>query len=148
MESSLVFPACLVLLLALVAPGDGIDCYVCNSFENALCADPFYHDDQMLKPQSERNPKSHDEFLQTCGDDKPYFCRKIYQNVRGDERVIRSCGWIEDDRDPPREKYTTVLEEYNTEVNVCKENKCNSSTMTSVSVMAILSSVVLGYLIH
>lgn len=143
-----MFPACLVLLLAFVAPGDGIKCYVCNSFENALCADPFYYDSELLKPFDERKPKSEETFLKDCPADSghAYFCRKIYQNVRGEERVIRSCGWIEDDR--KREMYTTVLEEYNTEVNICKSDKCNSSTMTSVSVMAILSSVVLGYLIH
>merc|ERR1712012_529419 len=92
-------------------------------------------------------PKSGDDFVQQCPDDgKQYFCRKIYQNVRGDERVIRSCGWIEDERD--RECYSTVLEEYNTDVCACKGELCNSATAKSISVIAVLSPMALGYLIH
>lgn len=46
--------------------------------------------------------------------------------VRGDERVIRGCGYEVDPRG--RDCYTTVLEEYNTEVCACKEDGCNSAT--------------------
>jgi hypothetical protein len=142
MESKLVFPAALLLLLCLVDSGSGLKCYQCNSYEQALCADPFTFKDN-------GDVKSDDQFLLDCPadtDDKKHFCRKIYQNVRGDERVIRSCGWVEDER--KRDCYTTVLEEYNTEVCACAIEGCNSGTMSSISVMAILSSVALGYLIH
>ena len=46
--------------------------------------------------------------------------------VRGDERVIRSCGWERDDK---RKCYATVLEEYNTYVCQCDEDGCNSASM-------------------
>ena len=46
--------------------------------------------------------------------------------VRGDERVIRGCGYEEDPKG--RDCYTTVLEEYNTEVCMCNEDGCNSAT--------------------
>merc|ERR1719237_166946 len=73
-------------------------------------------------------PKSGNDFLLPCPADtadKKHFCRKIYQNVRGDERVIRSCGWIKDERE--RACYSTVLEEYNTDVCACdNEDGCNS----------------------
>jgi len=156
MNSRQVFPAALLLLFCLVDSGAGLKCYQCNSYEHALCADPFHFDDT-------GEAKSGNEFLLDCPknepatDDKPaknYFCRKIYQNVRGDERVIRSCGYVEDER--KRACYTTVLEEYNTVVCACGGNPkrpdekdgCNSAYTSSISVMAILSSVVLGYLIH
>jgi len=67
--------------------------------------------------------------------------------VRGDERVIRSCGWIKDERE--RACYSTVLEEYNTDVCACDdEDGCNSATTSSISVIAVLSTMALGYLIH
>jgi len=139
MDSRLVFPLAVLVLLGLVAPGSGLMCHQCNSYENALCADPFSHEDGQVK--------SNDEFLKECGDEQDYtMCRKVYQNVRDEVRVIRSCGWIPDSRN--RACYTTVLEEYNTEVCTCDSDGCNSASLNSMSVMAALSSVVLGYLLH
>merc|ERR1712203_863705 len=126
--------------------GSGLNCYQCNSYEDALCADPFFHYDENGE---EAGPKSGNDFLKACPADtadKEHFCRKIYQNVRGDERVIRSCGWIKDERE--RECYSTVLEEYNTDVCACKADGCNSATTSSISVIAVLSTMALGYLIH
>ena len=40
--------------------------------------------------------------------------------------MIRGCGYEADPKD--RDCYTTVLEEYNTEVCACKEDGCNSAT--------------------
>jgi len=111
-----------------------------------LCADPFFHDDL---PGEKGAPKSGTDFLKDCPANtagKEHFCRKIYQNVRGDERVIRSCGWVKDDRE--RDCYSTVLEEYNTDVCACKTDGCNSATTSSISVIAVLSTMALGYLIH
>merc|ERR1711892_247068 len=45
--------------------------------------------------------------------------------IRDDDRVIRSCGWIPDDKG--RDCYTTVFEEYNTLVCACKEEGCNGA---------------------
>lgn len=147
MDSRLVFPVALLLLFCFVDSGEGIKCYVCNSYEHALCADPFFHLDG--NDPENKEAKSGSDFEQDCPADsagKTHFCRKIYQNVRGDERVIRSCGWVEDSRG--RECYTTVLEEYNTEVCACKEGLCNTASVSTMSVMTILSAVALGYLIH
>jgi len=146
MDSKLVFPLTLLLLATIIDSGSGLNCYQCNSYEDALCADPFFHDDL---PGEKGAPKSGTDFLKDCPEDsagKEHFCRKIYQNVRGDERVIRSCGWIKDERE--RECYSTVLEEYNTDVCACKEDGCNSATTSSISVIAVLSTMALGYLIH
>merc|ERR1712203_1039894 len=93
----LVFPLTILLLATLIHSGSGqeaekkkepLKCYQCNSYEDALCADPFFHDE--LGQDGEQLAKSGDDFLDECpSDGKDYkFCRKIYQNVRGDERVI------------------------------------------------------------
>jgi len=152
MDSKLVFPAALLVLLSLIQSGlseDGatfdvqegsgfvdskdfnqrssLQCHQCNSYTDAHCGDPFYHADDALK-----TPKTMD-FLKDCEEGET-FCRKIYQNVRGDERVIRSCGSIKDERegdgaDGFRKCYTTVLEEYNTEVCQCDSEGRNSGNL-------------------
>jgi len=155
MDSKLVFPLTILLLATLCHSGSGqeaekkkepLKCYQCNSYEDALCADPFFHDE--LGQDGEQLAKSGNDFLDECpSDGKDYkFCRKIYQNVRGDERVIRSCGWIPDAKG--RTCYSTVLEEYNTEVCACEGDGCNTAATSSISVIAVLSTMALGYLLH
>jgi len=142
MDSKLLFPlATAFLVLCLVETGSSIQCHQCNSYDSYHCADPFYYEDSPDTPKTL-------EFLKDCPADtadKTYFCRKIYQNVRGDVRIIRGCGYEEDPKG--RDCYTTVLEEYNTEVCACKEDGCNSATGFSLSA-ALVSAVGLAYLLH
>ena len=57
----------------------------------------------------------------------------IGQHVEGEEdneaSVIRTCGKSVTEKYPVNECYTTVLEEYNTEVCSCSEDGCNSASM-------------------
>merc|ERR1712008_659083 len=141
MDSKLVFPAALLVLLSLIQTGSSLQCHQCNSYTDAHCADPFYHLDD-----ADKKPKT-DEFLQDCPNDgKEYFCRKIYQNVRGDERVIRGCGYEKYTNLAGEEKpdYKTVLEEYNTYVTTCLTDKCNGSTTIRVSMISVLMAMVLA----
>merc|ERR1719507_920376 len=89
-----------------------------------------------------------EEFLKTCpaDDGKEYFCRKIYQNGRGDERIIRGCGYEKYTNLAGEEKpdYKTVLEEYNTYVTTCDTDKCNGSTTIRVSMISVLMAMVLA----
>jgi len=143
MDSKLILSAsCLVLLALIPAGSDAIQCHQCSSYEHADCADPFFYPDSPTVPKTNK-------YLLPCEDEndntKDFFCRKIYQNVRGDERVIRSCGWERDDK---RKCYATVLEEYNTYVCQCDEDGCNSASMFSVSSLAVMSTLVLAYLMQ
>jgi len=161
MDSKLVFPAALLVLFCLIDAGlsevsdesnvlrgtgekvksTPLQCYQCNSYKDAHCADPFFHADDPDQKRA-KDPG----MLKPCQDGET-FCRKIYQNVRGDERVIRSCGSVRDEKE--RDCYTTVLEEYNTLVCQCdNEDGCNSGNMFKVSSLAVLSAVLLAYLIH
>lgn len=132
--------ATVILLLCLVETGSGLKCHICNSYDNYHCGDPFYYPDHPEKPKTNK-------FLTDCPQDgNDYtFCRKIYQKVRGDVRIIRGCGYIEDEK--KRDCYTTVLEEYNTEVCSCKEEGCNSASMSQLSA-AVVSAVCLAFLLH
>ena len=62
-------------------------------------------------------------------------------SVRGDERIIRSCGYEE----YKNECYKTVLEEYNTYVCQCKEDGCNGvsglkQSVVSLAVVAVIAA--------
>merc|ERR1712037_989714 len=76
MDSKLVFPLTLLLLATIIDSGSGLNCYQCNSYEDALCADPFYHEGDGVNPGP---AKSGDDFLKPCPADtadKEFFCRK------------------------------------------------------------------------
>jgi len=140
MDSKLLIPACLLVILAILPTGSGIECHQCSSHKDINCGDPFFHDDKPGVPKTK-------EYLAACPDDgKDYFCRKIYQNVRGEERVIRSCGWEDHAKD--KECYSTVLEEYNTYVCKCDTDGCNSASMFSVSSLAVATALALGFLMQ
>jgi len=77
------------------------------------------------------------------------MCRKIYQDVRGDVRVIRSCAWEKNPKkdDPENNCYKTVMEEYNTYVCTCNDEKlCNGASLTQASALlfALLPVVTMG----
>ncbi|CAB4057456.1 unnamed protein product [Lepeophtheirus salmonis] len=98
------FHCCILILFIKIEIGLGLKCHQCSSYTLKHCHDPFYHEDGKFKTNN---------FLNECPSDKKYnLCRKIYQIVRGDERVIRSCGYEE----YKNECYKTVLEEYTTKI--------------------------------
>ena len=111
--------------------------------------------------------------MKDCPNDgKNYtLCRKVYQNgksnaigkkiiwwknfvflnyliflVRGDERVIRSCGYEEkySSDGEKRECYNTVLEEYNTYVCTCEGDGCNGSASIKFSIFTIVCTTILA----
>jgi len=127
----------LAVIFAIASTGEALQCHQCTSYEHAKCADPFTYLDG-----EERKLKTN-EFLKDCPTDREYtLCRKVYQNVRGDERVIRSCGYEEYKNDC----YKTVLEEYNTYVCTCKEDGCNGSSTIQVSMISVLMAGILAAL--
>jgi len=135
-----------------VAPAD-LECHVCNGMVDAECNDPFgrYAENGNLV-----NPE---KFIKKCNDpnikkelgftEEATMCRKIYQDVRGDVRVIRSCAWEKNPKkdDPENNCYKTVMEEYNTYVCTCNDEKlCNGASLTQASALlfALLPVVTMG----
>merc|ERR1712129_636850 len=77
---------------------------------------------------------------------KIHFCRKIFQNVRSDVQIIRSCGHEKYTNlaGEQKDEYTTVLEEYNTFVTTCTGDNCNGSPTIKVSMISVLMALVLA----
>merc|ERR1712012_1117552 len=127
-----------IVIFAMVSAGLALQCHQCSSFDDDKCNDPFVEDNGDAKTT---------EFLKDCpADGNDYtLCRKTYQNVRGFESIIRSCGYEEKIvGGEVRDCYTTVLEEYNTLVCACKEDGCNGSSQIKFSVVSTLLTAILA----
>jgi len=125
-------PVSIILVLALTfSVGNALQCHVCNSLEQPDCN--RYDDEGNFQGS----------FESECGIGDT-FCRKIYQMIRDEESVVRSCGSAEHPQG--KECYTTVLEEYSTEVCSCTEDNCNSAD--SRSSMSLATAVVTAALAH
>lgn len=139
--------------------GEGISCHICNGYEEAKCDDPF----GSMAASGELI--AHADFKMDCNDAKAKtkqgipsdapeatMCRKIYQDVRGDVRVIRGCAWEEYKRVGAEKSkkvdcYKTVMEEYNTYVCTCTDDFCNGAKITQVSALliAVLPLITFGF---
>lgn len=121
----------LLVIIYVSGLGEALKCHQCNQETHTKCGDPFYYEGE-VDAEGKPVPRT-TEFLLDCpSDGKNYtLCRKMFQNVRGEERVIRNCGYIEKKRmgtDEVVDCYSTVLEEYNTFVCTCKDGDgCNGS---------------------
>merc|ERR1712130_637582 len=132
MYSRMVIFAGLLVLLYLVDSGSSqspLYCYQCNSYDDINFADPFYYEEEAHKRPWERMPKD-PTLLKPC-EEQATMCRKIVTNVRGEERIIRACGWVQDREDRPC--YRTVLGEYDALICSCNEAGCNGATGYSIS---------------
>merc|ERR1712142_453384 len=131
-----VIPLTFAVLGLMLTTGNALQCHQCSSVDFTKCGDPFYYDEVDL--HGKKIPKT-TEFLKDCPDDgKTYtLCRKMYQNVRGEERVTRTCGY--EFKKEENECYPTVLEEYNTYVCSCPTDGCNgaNAVITSTSIFTI-----------
>ena len=142
MESKLLFSCVAVLLMFFVNQGTGLKCHQCSSKTDPDCDDPFYYE--------EDNPGvvTTQKYLAECpaDDGNEYtLCRKIIQNVHGESRVNRSCGW---EKEETRDCYLTVLELEYAFVCQCFEDGCNSASMFSLSLAGIVSTITLTYFLN
>lgn len=112
-----------------------IKCHVCNGHTQAQCNDPFF----ALNDDGEKVIT--DGFLDTCPQEST-MCRKIYQDVRGDIKMFRSCASVEYKDKGKNACYKTVMEEYNTYVCTCDEDGCNGAEKIHMpSILMIVLSV-------
>ncbi|XP_001603295.2 uncharacterized protein LOC100119541 isoform X2 [Nasonia vitripennis] len=81
-----------VVLAASFRYGAAVICYQCNSEYDPRCGDPF-------DPYSLGTVNcSFQPRLEHLNHLEPTLCRKITQKVYGKNRVVRGCGFLEDEK--------------------------------------------------
>merc|ERR1711915_636059 len=81
MDAKIVIPSILLILMCSPENSSCIQCFQCNSGDDARCEDPFSFQDMA------------EEYLYHCPDNengKEYFCQKMLYK----DRVQRSCQHI------------------------------------------------------
>ncbi|CAF0859496.1 unnamed protein product [Adineta ricciae] len=116
----------LVLFLALIPTITTLQCYQCNSLEDAACADA--EGDNLAK------------FAQNCPQPSSadLYCRKIVQIVNKEKSIVRSCGLKKGTKDC----YKTAGVNH-ASVCSCQGDLCNSapSSNRQQQWMTIVSSI-------
>jgi len=135
----------LCLFVFFVSSGTALKCWECNSKYDSRCGDPFSNYSVALVDCDQK----HDDVdhlvegidMDESGEPKSILCRKTYQLVNGETRIIRGCGWL------PNEglvAHRTCFNRAGTnQVQllhcVCSEDGCNTaSTMKMSHLLAML----------
>jgi len=77
------------MLLLIVPESIGIKCWVCNSYSDRKCADPFDNRSYVIT-----DCDSKDQLRDNLQGVPSTMCRKTSQKVNGIWRYIRSCGFL------------------------------------------------------
>ncbi|XP_059097150.1 uncharacterized protein LOC131891560 [Tigriopus californicus] len=132
----------LAICAVLVSTGGAIKCWECNSKYDARCGDPFSNYSVAMVDCDQRQDQiKHLDIKDGEELPKATICRKTYQSVEGDVRVVRGCGWLENidslkDRECFNRAGTNQIQVYHC---ICKEDGCNSAkSLTSGLLIALL----------
>ena len=113
--------------------------------DSSHCGDPFY-----LGNGPEEWRAKDPNLLYYCPQDteeKEHVCTKTYQYINGKEHVTRGCGNKYDyPEGPPCQD--VVVDGYNRFECQCYDDGCNQANLYTVSMLAVMSAVVLVYLIQ
>jgi len=136
----------LCLFVFFVSSGTALKCWECNSKYDSRCGDPFSNYSVALVDCDQKHDDVDHlvegiEKDEATGEPKSILCRKSYQLVNGETRIIRGCGWLPN----------TGLVAHRTCFNragtnqvqllhcVCSEDGCNTaSTMKMSHFLAML----------
>ncbi|XP_017794864.1 PREDICTED: uncharacterized protein LOC108576393 [Habropoda laboriosa] len=124
----------LVVLLSAIHRGEGIICYQCNSEYDPRCGDPF--DPYTLGTVN----CSFQPRLEHLSHLEPTLCRKISQKVYGKIRVVRSCGYITDEKENAECLKRTGTHEVQALYCSCTGDLCNSAESRTPSFLLPLTS--------
>lgn len=136
------FGLCALVLVLSAQSGQAIQCHICNSgsqYEGEECADPM----------------TTDQFLEDCNaygleNNFPQYvnaslCRKMYQTVQSDVRIVRSCAQAgRTDRCVERTGTKNVKATY----CECEGDGCNTASTMTLPVITLLLSASLALFVR
>ncbi|XP_075215111.1 UPAR/Ly6 domain-containing protein crok-like [Lycorma delicatula] len=122
----------IIILCFLVSKGSSIVCYQCNSEYDPRCGDPFDPYSLGTVNCSIQPPLEHLPEL------TPTICRKNVQRVYGKIRVVRGCGFIEDENKERACIQRTGTHDVFMNYCTCKGDLCNSAVSLTSSTLVIL----------
>lgn len=136
-------PLTSLLVTSLVSSSAAIKCFSCNSHYDRNCADPFNnYTTELVNCEQEDHRMNHLPLFNGTARHTANICRKTVQLIEGEQRVIRSCGWlpnVESMRD--RECFTrTGTHQVMVDHCVCQGDGCNrSSGITAASFLLLFT---------
>lgn len=140
----------LLFITLTISSGYAIICWDCNSQYHPGCGDPFDQFSLGSVNCSQRGSK-----VAHLTDDKGQpleanFCRKTYQTVNGETRIIRGCGWVPNpkhlkDRNCFNRAGTSGVQLLHC---VCKEDNCNGSTSLTAPLFSVFFALIVGIKNH
>lgn len=126
-----------VVLVSTFHHGEAIICYQCNSLHDPRCGDPI--DPYTLGTVN----CSFQPRLEHLNHLEPTLCRKIKQKVYGQERIVRGCGYITDERENTECLLRTGTHDVRAVYCSCTGDLCNSAESHTPSLLLPLTSLLL-----
>ncbi|XP_051170131.1 uncharacterized protein LOC127287325 [Leptopilina boulardi] len=112
----------LLLFLTFFNNGNALTCYQCNSAYDPRCGDPFDPYSLGTVNCSFQPRLEHLKHLE------PTVCRKISQKTNGELRVVRGCGFINDEETDNKECQRRVgTHDVKAFYCACNTDLCNSA---------------------
>ncbi|XP_055383916.1 uncharacterized protein LOC129613745 [Condylostylus longicornis] len=128
MTSTLLQKICLLTGLVCflyVQEITGITCFDCNSLYDPRCGDPFDAYSIGEVNCSKQQPLEHlkDKY-------QPSVCRKLSFKIYGKTRIVRKCGYIQDQHDDKACVKRSGTHDVHALLCSCTTDKCNSAPST------------------
>ncbi|XP_058804072.1 uncharacterized protein LOC131671579 [Phymastichus coffea] len=132
----------LIVLVATLRLGEAVVCYQCNSEYDPRCGDPF-------DPYSLGTVNCSFQPRLEHLDVEPVLCRKISQKVYGKDRVVRGCGFLEDEKTDNKACLSrSGTHDVRAKYCSCTTDLCNSTPAStepaSIGLLTLLGFVIAG----